>query len=499
MEEPVLNIVQWNCRSIKNNPARREELKKLTQLKQPHILCISETWLTEDIPTPKISGYTKTFRKDRPNRDGGGLIILAREDTKVDNFQINCRQNSKIEAQAIEITLKQDRIKLLHIYNPEDTIVIDDLNHLAEQLGNKYIIVGDFNGHHTMWDPNITRNNPCGTDLADYLLRKPEVALCTTPGLHTHTNNNGGKTTLDLTLCSPNLLHIIETFSYADYGSDHLPVQTKLSIAPYKIKRTKRPQWKLKEDKWKEWKDTIPITAEYHESVEEGNKAFTSSIKEPAETVFGKTSPETNIKFCKPWWTPECSREIARRRRARKAMERRPTIANIIDYKRCVARAKRCLKTAKKNTWRKFCSDLTPETPTKELWNMIRKMNGNNIPRNISLKANNTLITDEGTQARIFADRIQEVGSNLAHQPINEEQKLKIEQAKTLNINNSYNTRFTMEELRECLRTLPSEKVTGADDIHNKFLKNLPEHKMVELLRLINKSYRLGEIPKDWK
>ena len=77
--------------------------------------------------------------------------------------------------------------------------------------------------------------------------------------------------------------------------------------------------------------------------------------------------------------------------------------------------------------------------------------------------------------------------------------KLQIEYAKTQNLNNSYNSRFTMEELKECLRTLPAEKVTGNDDIHNKFLKNLPEHKIAELLRLVNKSYRLGEIPKDWK
>ena len=499
MEEQALNIVQWNCRSIKNNPTRREELKKLAQLKQPHIICISETWLTTDIETPRIKGYTKTFRRDRPNRDGGGLLILVREDIKADNIQINSRPNSIIEAQGIEITLTQEKIKLLHIYNPEDSIVIDHLNHLVDQLGRKYIIVGDLNGHHTMWDPNVIRNNTCGADLADYLLRKPDVALATTPGLHTHTNNNGGKTTLDLTLCSPNLLHIIETFSHADFGSDHLPVHTKLNTAPYKIRRSKRPQWKLKEDRWDRWREGIPITEEYHDNVEEGNKAFTSSIKKPAEKVFGKTSPETNIKYCKPWWTPECSKEIARRRRARKTMERRPTIANIIDYKRCVARAKRCLKTAKKNTWRKFCNNLTPETPTKEIWNMIRKMNGKNIPRNISLKENNMLITEEEEQARIFADRIQEVGNNASYTPINEEQKNQIEVAKTKNLNSNYNSRFTMEELKECLRTLPSEKVTGDDDIHNKFLKNLPEHKITELLRLINKSYRLGEVPKDWK
>ena len=499
MEEQALNVVQWNCRSIKQNPVRREELKMLILKYKPHILCISETWLTKEIKTPEFQGYKNIFRKDRVNKEGGGLLILTREDIKADNIQINCRQNSIIEAQSIEITLSREKIKLLHIYNPEDTIEIEDLNHLVNQLGRKFIIVGDINGHHTLWDPNITRNNACGNELADYLLNNPEIALATTPGLHTHTNNNGGKTTLDLTLCSPNLLHITETTSFSDYGSDHLPVHTKISLAPEKVTNTKRQQWKLKEDKWEKWKKEITITREYHDTVEEGNEAFVSSIREPAKRVFGKTSSQTKIKYCRPWWNAECSKEIARRRRARKTMERSPTITNIIDYKRCAARAKRCLKKAKKDTWRTFCNNLTPETPTKDIWNMIRKMNGNNMSRKILLKENDISITDEKTQARIFAEQIQEIGNNVANEPISEEQHLKISQAKTKNINAEYNSRFTMEELRECIRTLPAEKVTGDDEIHNKFLKNLPEHKMVELLRLTNKSFRLGEIPKSWK
>ena len=285
----------------------------------------------------------------------------------------------------------------------------------------------------------------------------------------------------------------------ADYGSDHLPIHTKINTVPEKITRTKRPKWKLKEDKWDIWRGEITRSEEYHETVEAGDHAFGTSLKEPAMKIYGKTTSKTKTKFCKPWWTTECSKEIARRRRARKAMERRPTIANIIDFKRCAARAKRCIKKAKKETWRKFCDNLTPETPSKEIWNMIRKMNGNSIPRNIQLKENGSLVTDESQQARIFADRMQEIGNNAVNRPINEEQKRTISQAKGKKIDIDYNTRFNMEELQECVRTLPSDKVTGEDEVHNKFLKNLPDHKMVELLRLANKSFRTAEIPNNWK
>ena len=327
------------------------------------------------------------------------------------------------------------------------------------------------NGHHTLWDPNITSNNQCGNDLSDYILSNPSLALATTPGLKTHTNNNGRTSTLDLTLCSPNLLPIIETKPMASHGSDHYPVHTKINITPEKVIRTKRPKWKLKEDKWDEWREEIPLSEEYHDTVEAGDQAFGNSLKEPANKVYGKTSPQVKTKFSKPWWTTECARAIARRRRARKAMERRPTIQNIIEYKRYAAKAKRCIKKAKKETWRKFCNSITPETPTKEVWNMIRKMNGNSIPRNITLIEDNRIITDEESQAKTFADKIQEIGENAVNHPITEEQKLRIQQAKNNNLGTEYNSRFTMEELRECIRTLPSEKVTGEDEIHNKFLK----------------------------
>ena len=499
MREDSLNLFQWNCRSIKENPVRRAELKVLAYAHKPHILCISETWLTQEKPTPDLIKYPKSFRKDRPNREGGGLLTIVREDIIAREIDINTRQDSKIEAQAIEITLKHEKIKLLHIYNPETNININDFGHLVYQLGRKFIIVGDMNGHHTLWDPNNISNNQCGNELSDYILNNPTIALATTPGLKTYTNNNGRTSTIDLTLCSPNLLPLVETISMAGHGSDHYPIHTKVNITPEKITRTKRPKWKLKEDKWDEWRDRIPQAEEYHETTEAGDRAFGTSLKDPAKEIFGKTSSQIKSKFSKPWWTPECSREIARRRRARKAMERRPTTANIIEYKRCAARAKRCIKKAKKETWRKFCNNLTPETPTKAIWNMIRKMNGNSISRNITLKENGRIITDEETQAKIFADRIQELGDNAINHPITEEQKLRIEEAKNNQQDIDYNARFSMEELQECIRTLPSEKVTGEDEVHNKFLKNLPAHKMTELLRLANKSFRTTDIPNNWK
>ena len=498
MEEKALNIIQWNCRSIKENVARRTELRILLQTRKPHICCISETWLSENIKTPNIKNYTRIFRKDRADREGGGLMTLIRDDIKATHVQINTNQNSNIEAQAVEIHLTHNKVKLLHVYNPDSAMNIDNLNHLIEQMGSKYILVGDLNGHHTLWDPNILQNNPCGNALSEYLLDQPTIALATEPGLATHTNSRGATSTLDLTLCSSNLVHLIEVKVMPDSGSDHFPILTKLNLTPETVIKEKRPKWKITNDRWEIWAENIEELTEVYENSEELNKAFTKSLTDAANKTFKKTAQISKTKYCKPWWTAECAKEVARRRRARRLMERRPTISNIIDFKRCAARAKRCIKRTKRETWKKFCNSLTPETPCKVVWDMIKKMNGNSIPKNIQLEEHGIPVFDNRAQANLHADNLGLI-VNTPTAPITDEEKQFIIESKQTQRNTEQNSRFTMRELKECIRTLPADKSTGIDEIHNKFLKNLTKNKLTELLRLANQSYRKTEIPNSWK
>ena len=497
MAEETLNIIQWNCRSIKYNVPRKAELIDLISTQKPHVACINETWLTPDIATPIFDGYTKIFRKDRLNREGGGILTLVRDDVPAKEIPLHNTQGSVLEPHAVEITAAHEKIKLLNIYNPQTSLNINHFSHLVDQLGRKFIIVGDMNAHHSQWDPHTPSTNQCGNALAEYTLDEPRIAIATTPGLETYMNNTGITSTIDLTICSSNILNKIETRSLADRGSDHLPILTTVNLIPETVTRTKRPKWKLNDEKWSKWRDDIPQITEVHNTVEEENNDFTNKIINTATLHFKKTKSQTKPKFCKPWWTTSCKKAIAQRRRARKAMERRPSIANTIEFRRCAARAKRCIKTAKRETWRKFCSQLSPETPSQEVWKMIKKINGNKLPRNISLQENGEIITDEAAQARIFANTLEEIG-NLQPTPITEQQQQYITQKKENNQDN-HNIRFTIEELNECIKSLASGKSTGEDEMHNSFLKNLPDTKRRELLGLINRSWRNSEIPKSWK
>ena len=161
--------------------------------------------------------------------------MLIRDDIKTQSINLNTHQHSIVESQAIEITIARNKIKLLHVYNPETNLDIRDFKRLVEQIGRSYIIVGDMNGHHSLWDPYIDRNNQCGATLADYMLEQPMLTLATPPGLPTFTNYKGETSTLDLSFCSPNLIHLTNVRVLEDHGSDHRPVQTEVDLVPDKL------------------------------------------------------------------------------------------------------------------------------------------------------------------------------------------------------------------------------------------------------------------------
>ena len=278
MAEQGLNIVQWNCRSIKQNIPRITELKHLIETQKPHVACLNETWLEKGIDTPKIQGYTRIFRKDRAGREGGGILTLIRDGVSVSSVPICNPRGSILEVQAVEITAAHEKLKLLNIYNPQTRLNTDHYNHLVEQLGRKFIIVGDMNAHHTQWDPEIPTNNQCGNALADYILDEPRLAVATTPGLGTHMNNNGIVSTIDLTICSSNLLNKIETKALPGHGSDHRPILTTVNIAPEIVSKTKRPKWIIDPKKWTRWREVIPPLTEAHNSTDEENKSFVKTI-----------------------------------------------------------------------------------------------------------------------------------------------------------------------------------------------------------------------------
>ena len=128
---------------------------------------------------------------------------------------------------------------------------------------------------------------------------------------------------------------------------------------------------------------------------------------------------------------------------------------------------------------------------------MIKGITGTTAQNDLPLLKNGHPVTDPTEKAELIAENLNNILGSEQH-TIDGPSKDLIAAAKRENIGRDYNTRFTLKELKESIESLPSNKATGEDDIHNIFLKNLPDIKLRELLGIINRSWRTHVLPPTW-
>jgi len=232
-------IILWNARSVLNKSI---DLNHLLEKEQPDILALCETWL-KNKDSFNLEHY-KIIRCDRPEKIGGGLAICIKDNIQYKQMNLRDRLKNKIEAMGIKISHKNNWTNMLLIYNPCNNLSQRDIEYYTEQINDPKIIIGDFNAHHTSWNPNLSQNhiNKTGKSLLK-VIAENNIMLLTPPGQITRIDPRTAKeSTLDLVLASPTLSHL-EIDTGPNIGSDHLPVIVRDNT----IQKT--PQ--LNEKRWK--------------------------------------------------------------------------------------------------------------------------------------------------------------------------------------------------------------------------------------------------------
>lgn len=113
-----LVILQWNARSVVN---KRDELMLLISEHNPHIISISETWLSSG-QNFIIPGY-RVSRKDR-NGIGGGVLIAVKN-----NFTaVATRINTSLEFVCCKVDINNTTISFASIYLPSSPFAYLEMN-----------------------------------------------------------------------------------------------------------------------------------------------------------------------------------------------------------------------------------------------------------------------------------------------------------------------------------------------------------------------------------
>ena len=81
----------------------------------------------------------------------------------------------------------------------------------------------------------------------------------------------------------------------------------------------------------------------------------------------------------KPWFDEDCQAAKKERNKANKLANKHPSAANSMRARLIQARTKKLFKQKKRDSWKNYVSSVNVNTPSKKVWDMIRKITGKNV------------------------------------------------------------------------------------------------------------------------
>ncbi|MEL7079452.1 MAG: endonuclease/exonuclease/phosphatase family protein [Cyanobacteria bacterium J06582_2] len=140
-----LRVLVFNAQSIRN---KMDLFRSLMVVEKPDIVGISETWIhtkTRDFEGEyELKGY-RMFKKDRIDKEGGGVLLYIREHLD----PIECKSDSNHEMLGVCLNKLDKKLHIYIVYRPphQSTDKDDSLySSLKTAIRNKMcILMGDFN------------------------------------------------------------------------------------------------------------------------------------------------------------------------------------------------------------------------------------------------------------------------------------------------------------------------------------------------------------------
>ena len=459
----------------------------------PACVCLQETMLGDQSHSSP-PGYRGFFSSPIPGQGHhGGTAIFVRTDIPF----IPVPLQSPLQAVAVKVYLGKF-YSLCSLYLPPGAPVArQDLDGLAQALPSPFLLLGDYNGRHPLWN-DIGDINLRGTLLASFIEEEELEILNSGDVTHFH-SQTGTFTSIDVSLCTSNCLLDFRWRVLPDlYGSDHFPILMESSDSePQK----RPPRWCLDKANWRQYQDLTtslrPLT-DFVDS-DEAVTYFTDVLHSSAI----QSIPRTSGRFPKrpvPWWNSNCTNAVREKRAAFSRLLRHRDPHSLEEFRIARARARRTLKEEQRRSWRAYLSSITVRTPLSEVFNKVRKISGkfSPSPPPVLSHAGNT-VADAKSVADLFASHFASVSQRDPTAPGARYRRGR----ESTNIDfdspggESYNVPFSPSELQTALSQC-HDSSPGPDDIPYAFLRHMSDNAFTFLLNLYNFIWRTGDFPSTW-
>ena len=496
-----LRVIQWNANGLKED--RLEELRGHLSVYNPSVVCLCETHWKPHL-SPSFKSYN-ILRRDRITRGGGGVALLIHKSLRFSQTDFPSTEN--LETIGATISTQSGLVDVVSTYCPHGDCSEEELNDLIGSLKDDFILAGDFNAHHPLWERH-SRPNRCGRAIADALSDEPNLSLITPKDLGTREHpSTGHKSTIDLLLSSSALSLDAAIRIGPHIGSDHLPVHSEFFTVPLLACRG-AARWNFHSDaSWKNWNEELAavLASSHFEAIEDPSIAyntFASSIVSVSRKHFRLSRPSISPEKepCRPWFNEDCKKAVAVFRKARAAWIAQPSMENLLAKKKADAIKKRVIKKERRKSWNEFTSNLDTRGASPKVWAFTKAMLGRNRdPPVDSIVIRNPAgdsVHDPAAKADIFLNQY-DLSSHLvdSHSVIHPDVHAAALSEEPCPLNNP----ILKAEVIKALSGLKLNSSMGADLIHNRMLANL-DHRNIESLHLLFKMlFRTGFVPQSWK
>ena len=481
-----ITLLQWNVRGV---PENWSELKQALISSSKSIICLQESHLKPSDPYNfEIATYS-LIRKDalfQPLKRRGGVCTYIKSNIAFREIQIT----TTFDIQAFEISTNQNFLTVINTYAPPDinfSEFIQDLETLVTSLTSPFILCGDFNAHHPLWDRSRRLPDSKGKILLE-LVDNLQLVINNdgSPTLPARTTTHSD-TTPDITATSSTLaLSTTWETSPDPYFSDHLPIHITLGHTTTQHRSYTR--FNLKKADWYSFTNTLENVIERQPTPEQ----FIESITETAKLHIPQTKPNNNAKpKSVPWWNYDCQRAITFRNTARHRYEKSRSEEDFINYKKAKARCRKVIKQAKRTSFEELANSFNRFTPLSKIWGILKAFKGlkTSTQKATYIIHNNNTFTNPQEISEQFSNFYRSISSSIPP-PL----PLIIPEETTTEV---YNLPFTLYELDNAINRT-GNSCPGPDQIHYHLFKNLGQTAKLALLYSLNYAFSSHSYPENW-
>lgn len=453
------------------------------------VCLLTETHLTSK-SFLKIKGYTvyNAFCPGDTARGGCSLIIK----NTIDHFEFGKRETTEIQMSIVQLNSLKQKINVGVVYcSPSYSIKRDTFKPLLLELGDRFILGGDFNAKHIDWGSRIT------------LTRGKELRFALRDlGCNFHSSGNPTYWPSDTNKIpdlvdffvskrvSPNHIAIEDCY---DFNSDHSAVILKFSEDI--VKKAAKPVLTNRSTDWSsfklelETKINLSVSLNTIEELENATENFMKLVQNVAwsNTKLSETKKVTNS------YPEYILNKMKEKRKARKRWQqsRDPADKNILNN--LAQSLSRQIKWFKENSLKNHLTELSAKKESNySLWKATKESK-KSVAHNAPIKKlDGTWAKSNREKAEIFAEHLADI-----FQPNADASDIVVN-----DITNSYENSIPLvrrKELLKDIRSLKSKKAPGFDLIDATVLKNLSKKGILFLQLLINAAIKLKYVPSLWK